>query len=396
MVKLIRSRYMLLPVIIPGMMLMFFGSRLSISINKQEYSASRTTLPYIYSNKQERNKLVDMIETKEKPQDTIKGKNIRQILFINKPVWIDIAKANEYLRNKCHFKNCVMTNKVNNISQMSAVVFSTPEPLKYGSSYLKNKRPYSQVWVFMTFEPPAGRPSWYRDPVWKNSMNWSWGYTLDSEIFRPNQVLTTRDVLPYRNYDIIFKRKKKLAAWVVSHCHAQSLRDEYVHTLIQEGVQVDIFGKCSKNKTRVSREDIHRLINEDYKFYLSFENNFCKDYVTEKFFTYLGLDTILVVRGGLNYSEHFNQNAFIDTSSFSTVKSLASYMLKVSQDMKLYTRYLQNKDVYNIADSKLNAMHESECRLCERINNQEQYKKTYEDIATYLHNGTCFNPDKIV
>ncbi|XP_053387187.1 alpha-(1,3)-fucosyltransferase fut-5-like [Mercenaria mercenaria] len=353
-------------------------------------------LSCIYSNKQELNRLVDMTETKENPQDTVQSKNIQQILFINKPAWIDIARTNEYLRNKCHFKNCVMTNKVNNIPQMSAVVFSTPHALKFGCPYLKSKRPYSQIWVFMTFEAPSGRPSWYRDRVWKNTMNWSWGYRLDSDIFRPIQVLTTRSVLPHRDYDTIFKRKKKLAAWVVSNCHAKSLRDEYVHALIREGIQVDIFGKCSKNKSRVSRDDIHRLINEDYKFYLSFENNFCKDYVTEKFYTYLGLDTILIVRGGLNYSEHFNQNAFIDTSSFSSVKSLASYMLKVSQDMKLYTRYLRNKDIYNIADSNYNSMYESECRLCEKINNKERYEKTYEDIATYLHNGTCFNPDIIV
>ncbi|XP_045185055.2 alpha-(1,3)-fucosyltransferase C-like [Mercenaria mercenaria] len=392
-----RSRYSLLRCIAMtyGMFVMYFGRRLFISLNKHEYLVSRSSLLYIYNNTPVWNKLVDMNEVKAKPQSTFKS--IRQILFINTPFWLNIAKGNAYIRNKCHFKNCVMTNKVNNISQMSAVVFSTPYTLKYGCSYLKSKRPYSQVWVFMTFEPPeASRQWWYRDPIWRKTMNWSWGYRLDSDIFRPIQVLTTRNVLPNRDNDTIFKRKKKLAAWVVSHCHVKSLRDEYVHALIREGVQVDIFGKCSKNRTNVSRKDIQQRINDDYKFYLSFENNICKDYVTEKFYTYLGLDTILVVRGGLNYSKHFNQNSFIDTSSFSTVKSLASYMLKVSQDIKLYTGYLRNKDMYNIAGSGTNSMYESECRLCEKINNQERYKKTYEDIATYIHNDTCFNPHEIL
>ncbi|XP_045187539.1 alpha-(1,3)-fucosyltransferase C-like [Mercenaria mercenaria] len=397
-VKRTRLLLLLIASTIFGMSVMYSSKRLPISLNKHKYAVDRTTLPFNYNNNLEWNRLVDMIEIKGKSQNSFQSKRFLQILFINKPFWIDIARGNEYIRNNCHLKNCVLTNKITNISQMSAVVFSTTNKVRYDSSYLKGKRPYSQVWVFITMEPPEAVPSsrrWYRDPIWKKTMNWSWGYRLDSDIFRPIQVLTTRHVLPIRGYDAIFKRKNKFAAWVVSHCHAMSLRDEYVNALIREGVQVDIFGKCSKNKTIVSRKVAHQQINDDYKFYLSFENNFCKDYVTEKFYTYLGLDTILVVRGGLNYSEHFDQDAFIDTSSFSTVKALASYMLRVSQDIKLYTRYLQKKDMYKIADSYY-SMYESECRLCDMIYNQERYQKTYEDITTYIHNGTCFNPDKIV
>ncbi len=39
--------------------------------------------------------------------------------------------------------------------------------------------------------------------------------------------------------------------------------------------------------------DIQRV----YKFYLSFENSLCRDYVTEKFFTRAG-NILPVVRGG--------------------------------------------------------------------------------------------------
>jgi hypothetical protein len=38
---------------------------------------------------------------------------------------------------------------------------------------------------------------------------------------------------------------------------------------------------------------LYRDIEKKYKFYLSFENSFCKEYITEKFWKALGKETIV-------------------------------------------------------------------------------------------------------
>jgi len=48
-------------------------------------------------------------------------------------------------------------------------------------------------------------------------------------------------------------------------------------------MQVDIFGACGKSRcSKYHRQQCRQILERDYKFYLSFENSNCDDYITEK------------------------------------------------------------------------------------------------------------------
>ncbi len=94
-----------------------------------------------------------------------------------------------------------------------------------------------------------------------------------------------------------------------------------------------IFGKCGEpcptfndDGTWLS-EDCIQIVSKKYKFYLAFENSFCKDYATEKFFKVLPYDIIPVVYGYGSYSTYVPKSGYINGLDFPSVKHLAEYLI---------------------------------------------------------------------
>ena len=54
------------------------------------------------------------------------------------------------------------------------------------------------------------------------------------------------------------------------------------------------------------------MLESNYKFYISFENSLCSDYVTEKFFNILKYNIIPITLNGVDMSEIAPPNSYID------------------------------------------------------------------------------------
>lgn len=315
-----------------------------------------------------------------RPQ-TSKGTHL--ILWFNGPDYFSLEHINVQIKN-CLFSNCICTADKSLLKTSSAVLFCTTcESMGRGPPLNAAERPPNQTWVIISIEPPHNHlyQDDFRHHMWKNTINWSMTYRLDSDILMPYGYLETRPYVPNRNYSNIFRRKTKFAAWIVSHCGASSMRDSFVRRLQGYGLPIDVYGKCGKPL----KENAIQLINNTYKFYLSLENSYCKDYVTEKFFNYFPLDTIVIARGGAEYGKLLPNDSFIDASQFKSIKELVNYLLLVNSSEEIYTGYMKRKDRFiTHKDYQL-----SFCDLCAKLNKKDENRRVYHDIVDYIYSDQC-------
>lgn len=132
----------------------------------------------------------------------------------------------------------------------------------------------------------------------------------------------------------------------------------------------------------------HKMVNENYKFYLAFENSNCQQYLTEKFFRnalgYNDLDHLLlpIVMGPRrqDYERLAPPNSFIHVNDFESPKDLANYLKQVASDDGLYLSYFQWKFVGQFVDTKFM------CRVCAMLHQahlKSSGRRFYSDIQSW-------------
>ncbi|XP_069980067.1 alpha-(1,3)-fucosyltransferase C [Penaeus vannamei] len=244
-------------------------------------------------------------------------------------------------------------------------------------------------YVLVARESPGHNYSHFLDVIRSHGLtfNWSFSYAADSEIRYPYGRVVKRETpldLPSsrRNYA---EGKTKVAAWFVSHCNTESKRENLAKSL-QKWLTVDVYGNCGPYRcAQTNWRECHALLNSTYKFYLSFENSLCRDYVTEKFFTTLQLDIVPVVYGYANYSRLAPPHSYIDALSFNTTKALAEYLLYLDKNDTAYNEYFRWKQYYHqLSQHDLKA--QAFCDLCERLHFDKEPKN--HDINSWFDEGT--------
>ncbi|XP_045173558.2 alpha-(1,3)-fucosyltransferase C-like [Mercenaria mercenaria] len=322
----------------------------------------------------------------------------RKIIFLyNLPGFLVNTPPTNKLYKNCDYKNCVYTRDKNKLLKAHAVIFYVGiryERMGVSPPIQPTLRNPDQVWIFTATEPPEHYYNTdYLLPSWHNTMNWSSFYRLDSDIpisygalIRQNPDKTRQD------YVSLYESKTRNAVWYVSHCQVASERRLYVNEMIKNGFDVDILGGCGSEgkRTKTNYTEFAQTV-PNYKFYLAFENSFCNDYVTEKFFRSYNSDMIIIARGGADYNRLFPPGTFVNTANFQDVSSLVKYLLHLGSDREKYIEMLRKKDSYYSVKKPLNR----NCEICKRLNNLSSFRKTYGAIGDYLNADQCRRPNDL-
>ena len=294
----------------------------------------------------------------------------------------------------CPFQ-CVMTTNKSMLNQSDVVVMN----YQMNKDIPQHRKPH-QKWVFYAYESPLNTLF----PEERRMMfNESFTYKRSSNI--PNIQYEFRERDKERDpFDMSsvsvrnpYGHRKKVAAMVVSHhCTAYSKRGEVIG-LLQQHVNVDVYGDCGHLKCNSSRGQSQintfaanacfQFIRENYLFYLAFENALCEDYVTEKLFRAIDLGMVPVVYGGLSstdYSDVLPAHSYINIEDYNSPTQIAQTLQFLSDNPSEYMRYFEWKKNYVF---QYKTMEIEICNMC------GYFHRTRNDPPKVIDGGAFFASD---
>ncbi|XP_065578654.1 alpha-(1,3)-fucosyltransferase C-like [Artemia franciscana] len=280
-----------------------------------------------------------------------------------------------FKENNCEYTNCYLTKDHSSLLEASAVVFHAPtfnEPSQAWSERLPHQR-----YVFFSMESPE-------NCIAKKSydffFNWTITYRTDSDIILFYGEIKKREIRIKNQFKN--STKNNWVAWMVSNCFTSSGREDYVKELSKH-IPIEIYGDCGSSSCPKSRmKQCYEMIEKDYKFYLSFENSLCKDYVTEKLFNVLQYDIIPVVYGAADYDRILPANSYINAMNHSP-EELANILKEIGNDPSKYKKYLMWKEDYYVNF----IMEPPFCKLCKKLHTDSE-NKVYEDFKKWWVDGS--------
>ena len=280
---------------------------------------------------------------------------------------------------ECGQYKCNVSRNETKLQTSDAVVFHAWADMK---SYIKRaqkyKRNLTQRWVFCNRESPDRKQ--FRDSIYNSVFNWTMTYKLNSDIWYPygevKPGIHRSGFDPKKNY--LDGRDKSVMA-VISNCNPLRLN---IVKKLKQYIDVDIYGYCGKKLCHGCWS-----VFKKYKFFLSFENSICTDYITEK--TYRNVynqDLIPVILSGGNLSNPtvVPQGSFIDASKFTSAQKLANYLKQVGSNSTLYNKFFEWRAHWTTSDIKIEST-EATCRICKKLHETSSNSvKIYENIGKWF------------
>ena len=284
----------------------------------------------------------------------------------------------------CDVQACRVSYNRRDLARSDAVIFHGRDlPSVMHMKQILKQKPPQQRWVYFIHESPKFT---YYDPwLYNGYFNWTMSYRKDSDFVVPYRTYTrlqpdeiVRVQAENRNYA---NGKDRLLVWIVSHC--KGIREDYVRKLMKY-IKVDVFGSCSRrfNQTETCPRSSAACDNKlkRYKFIFALENSYCVDYITEKYwYTPLDHDNVAIVLGGADYNDkNAIPGSFINILDFSSVESLANYLLYLDRNDTAYNEYFSWRRHFKPVLSE-----SWTCQMCAALNNDSLPSKVYNNIDEF-------------
>ncbi|KAK2168924.1 hypothetical protein LSH36_13g14027 [Paralvinella palmiformis] len=299
----------------------------------------------------------------------------------------------------CPEERCMVITDRNQLARADVVVFHVRD-MRFVLFTLDvpSHRDPDQVWVFFTHESPYNtyvssgflpttNTLTYLDGMFNATMT----YMRESDFFLPyisyspiNRSLESYTVVPDKSRQVL---------WLVSNCKSDSRRSEYV-VVLKQYIQVDVYGNCGKADPCRGNATCSNALIEQYKFYLAFENAECRDYVTEKFWRSLRHGVVPVVLGATvaEYEALAPPNSFLHVDNFTSIRSLADYLLYLDRNPAAYGRYLEWRRHFEISSR---ASDLALCRMCSVAHNKSLLRRqSYKISEWYSVKRLCRKTDR--
>ena len=315
-----------------------------------------------------------------------------------------IGKFQNYSDFKnCEYSNCVYKRSVYSTGSVNAdiVLFVFKSHLASRTKHLPKHRK-SQLWIALSHESPAFPFNQWKSHL--NNINGTMTYRRDSNLYLPfgeTIPLKETDRRIAENYS---KDKSKGAFAYVSHCSSVGYDRLGTMKELSKYIDVDIFGGCTRKRPcKTNRFRCEATEHKNYKFYFSFENSLCKDYITEKFWKILFSQAyfVPVALGGLSVDEYTAiapPDSFIHVYNFSSISQLGNYLRYLMENDDAYNKYHQWRENF---DTTFNGVpHTTSCKLCELANKPDllrSFQNTkFADKWNNLSSCRTFGKDQLL
>jgi len=309
-----------------------------------------------------------------------------------------------FIDRACPISNCLITynsSSVEHLEDFDAFVIHPPTQRSRWTA-LKQRRA-EHIFVLFSTEPPYHMPPM---TPFDNYFNWSMTYLHDSDFHLRYGDIVALATAPTNRREVMALRrevgaagvnpargKSKLAVWLVSNCQSPSNREEYV-TKLRQFVTIDVWsqdGRCRGVDACPRRDNgavCYDRIERHYKFYLSFENSICREYVTEKFFEMMARNVVPVVLGGADYAAIAPPHSFINALDYSP-QQLAVYLKRLDADDSLYAEYFWWKPHYQVRNL-IDTNRQVFCDLCAALHGQPLKRQTLTALQKwYVEDSQC-------